>query len=466
MVERRSFKVLAAIICCVSLCAVGFVQAGSIVGWGTDASELQIQIPEGEDFVAVAAGNLHSIVLKSDGTVIGWGANDYGQIDVPDSNDIVAIAAGDEFSLFLKEDGSIDGCGSNQNLQMSNIPAGNDFIAIAAGGRHALALRENGMVEAWGLNGARQSNNPSGDDFIAIGAGYYHSSGIRSTGDAGAITKWGSSGWGLGSIPAGEDYVAVDGGDFHGLALTSGGLVFAWGIQDGSNDDHGQVTDTPQDGGYVDIAAGNKFNIALKDDGSLVGWGKNIKGQADVPEGFNFIAIAAGKAHGLAIAQPPSVTVTSPNGGEVLRSDTIATITWETDGVVETVEIEYSVDNGATWNAVSPANAGNTGSYEFLVPVADSQECLIKVIPLDSLSGIDESDAVFSIYTCQLAGDVTGDCSVDMDDLVVIASEWTIVEEFSDDNCQLAGDVTGDCAVDLADLAVIASEWMMDAYPF
>ncbi|MBN1392082.1 MAG: hypothetical protein JW947_04685, partial [Sedimentisphaerales bacterium] len=54
------------------------------------------------DFVAVAAGYYHSLALKSDGTIVGWGYDGYGQATPPAGNDFVAVAAGGYHSLALK----------------------------------------------------------------------------------------------------------------------------------------------------------------------------------------------------------------------------------------------------------------------------------------------------------------------------------------------------------------------------
>ena len=48
----------------------------------------------------------------------------------------------------------------------------------------------------------------------------------------------------------------------------------------------------------VAIAAGDNFNLALRGDGSIVGWGENQDGRiSGIPTGTNFLAIAAGGSH-------------------------------------------------------------------------------------------------------------------------------------------------------------------------
>ncbi len=85
---------------------------------------------------------MHSLGLKSDGTIVAWGDNDYGQCDVPAPNaDFVAVAAGWWHSLGLKSDGTIVAWGLNGYGQC-NVPAPNaDFVAIAGGGMWSLGLR-------------------------------------------------------------------------------------------------------------------------------------------------------------------------------------------------------------------------------------------------------------------------------------------------------------------------------------
>src|SRR5206468_11946192 len=118
-------------------------------------------VPEGTN-TATAAPDDHSLALKSDGTLVGWGLNDFGQINVPGGT-YTAIAAGPFHSLALKSDGTLVGWGRNDRGQI-NVPSG-AYTAIAAGGYHNLALVENPSVPV------TISSAPSGLSFTASGTG-------------------------------------------------------------------------------------------------------------------------------------------------------------------------------------------------------------------------------------------------------------------------------------------------------
>ena len=66
-------------------------------------------------FVGVSAGENHSLGLRADGSIQGWGANQHGQVNVPNDrrNPFVAVSAGGAHSLGLRADGSIVAWGSN-----------------------------------------------------------------------------------------------------------------------------------------------------------------------------------------------------------------------------------------------------------------------------------------------------------------------------------------------------------------
>jgi hypothetical protein len=135
--------------------------------------------------VAIAAGGDHGLALKSDGTVVGWGRNDFGQASPPARlSNVVAIAAGGSHSLALRRDGTVVAWGDNESGQ-AIPPAGlSNVVAIAAGGWHSLALRSDGTVVGWGWDIAGQATPPAGlSNVVAIAAGGYYSLALVATDD-------------------------------------------------------------------------------------------------------------------------------------------------------------------------------------------------------------------------------------------------------------------------------------------
>ncbi|MGD2086785.1 MAG: Ig-like domain-containing protein [Candidatus Aminicenantes bacterium] len=103
---------------------------------------------------------------------------------------------------------------------------------------------------------------------------------------------------------------------------------------------------------------------------------------------------------------PPSLTVTSPNGGENWNVDSSQAITWTSHGTVGNVMIEYSVNNGGSWNTIVQSTE-NDGSYNWNVPATPADNCLVRVSETDEDGGpSDISDAVFSIVS-PVSGSIT-----------------------------------------------------------
>jgi hypothetical protein len=128
-------------------------------------------------FIAIATGFGHSLGLKTDGSIVAWGDNYYGQCTVPSPNTgFIAIATGLWHSLGLKTDGSIVSWGRNEYGQCTLPSPNTGFTAIAAGGYHSLGLKTDGSIVAWGDNYYGQCTVLSPNTgFTSIAAGLEHS---------------------------------------------------------------------------------------------------------------------------------------------------------------------------------------------------------------------------------------------------------------------------------------------------
>jgi trimeric autotransporter adhesin len=314
--------------------------AGQVVGWGagtalpeTAASPytavtgvVKIAGQTLNDAVAVAAGMSHSLALRRDGTVVGWGWNDSGRAKGSGEgfgngpvliggrvlSNVTAIAVGASYSLALKRDGSVVAWGTiDWPLGLSNV------TAVAAGKRRdcALALKRDGtVVSFWSGAGLvpRGLNNIVA--IAASGTDYWPPLALRRDG----VVVVGLSGtkYEEAAPPPGlSNVVAIASGFNHYLALRSDGTVFGWGAN-GSGEATGTPAKTEQGtqsglvalGGrvlsnVVEIAASDGLSLARKRDGTVAAWGRmGLLSPASVPAGLgNVVAISAGWGFCLAV---------------------------------------------------------------------------------------------------------------------------------------------------------------------
>jgi hypothetical protein len=81
------------------------------------------------------------------------------------------------------------------------------------------------------------------------------------------------------------------------------------------------------------------------------------------------------------VLDAPVITLTNPVGGEIFNTESFVTITWlYEDQSSYYIYLEYSTDNGQTWNYISyvPNDLGG-GSYLWYTPVVNSDQCLVRV---------------------------------------------------------------------------------------
>jgi hypothetical protein len=98
----------------------------------------------------------------------------------------------------------------------------------------------------------------------------------------------------------------------------------------------------------------------------------------------------------------PYITITSPNGGEEWYVDSLYDITWTSFATSGNVKIEYSTDNGNSWNE-EIASTPDNGSYSWTIPNIPSDSCLVRVSDTDG----DLSDVSNSIFTILKTPNIT-----------------------------------------------------------
>jgi hypothetical protein len=127
---------------------------GSIVSWGSDAHGQVSGTPTGTDFVQVSGGYYHSLALKSDGSIVSWGRNNYRQIiDTPNGSNFTQIAGGNYQSFSLKV--------NNANLSVTNLVAGQAALVEVTD-----ATPNNYSHFAWSIHGGGPISTPFGDAMI------------------------------------------------------------------------------------------------------------------------------------------------------------------------------------------------------------------------------------------------------------------------------------------------------------
>jgi PKD repeat protein len=132
------------------------------------------------------------------------------------------------------------------------------------------------------------------------------------------------------------------------------------------------------------------FRIQKQDEGAFI----YIAGR---PYRFDNTALFHNYNHIINYWMPfSSMSVLSPNGGEIWVVGETEDITW-TDVNVNDVKVELSTDNGTSWSTIVESTP-NTGTYSWTVASQDSSdECLIRITNVANGNVYDVSDDVFTL---------------------------------------------------------------------
>jgi alpha-tubulin suppressor-like RCC1 family protein len=261
-------------------------------------------LPQGVTITAIADGGRHAAALLSNGQVLEWGKNQFGQAGqdpkvypivylpmyVTSISNVKMLAGSDHTTLALKTDGTVWAWGCNRYGQLGPVPTPSrgafnfmptmiqglptNVTMIATGGEHHLVLA-GGIVYGWGRNTFGQLGNGTIDK----------TDGPHPTVTAASPSIMNNILWIKGEGP-------------FTLAADSSGQIWAFGANRNGEVGNGKRTDTgtPQNvlsipfettlahGPSVRVSAGHFFSYAFNlVTGQTFAWGKNAHGELTEP---------------------------------------------------------------------------------------------------------------------------------------------------------------------------------------
>ncbi|CCX33475.1 ran exchange factor Prp20/Pim1 [Pyronema domesticum] len=268
---------------------------------------------------AIAYGGMHGACLTHDGKVYTWGVNDLGALGR------ITSADGDKLKDANEDSDSEDEENNPLNEDESTpklvtFPEGTIITRIAAGDSITFAVTDTGLVYGWGTfrsnegvlgfsSTTRIQQTPvlikELKNIISIVCGNDHAIALDNKGKAWA---WGSGQQSQlgrrvvertrlqGTIPREigiprKKVASIHSGSYHSFAITTDGLVYAWGLntfaqcgiyqeQDQKDEGSSTIVQVPtrvkslEKWKIVDLDGGDRHSIALSSEGDLLAWGR------------------------------------------------------------------------------------------------------------------------------------------------------------------------------------------------
>ena len=250
----------------------------------------------------ISAGD-DTVALKSDGTVVATGDNEFGQCDVSDWSDIVAVSTGSGNTVGLKSNGNVVSTNSHWSGK-GNVRKWEDIVAVSVGYDHTVGLKSDGAVITTGKNDKGQCDVSDWKDIVAVSAGRGHTVGLKSDG---TVVTTGKNEDGQCDVSDWSDIVAVSAGNWHTVGLKSDGTVVATGYN------HRGQCDVSGWYDIIAVSAGSGHTVGLKSDGTVVATGDNVDVQCNVSGWRDIVAVSAGDDNTVGLKSDGTVVTTGKN---------------------------------------------------------------------------------------------------------------------------------------------------------
>ena len=296
------------------------------LGNGTSSFTLRLspgQVGSATDWVSISAGGYHTTAIKANGTLWVWGQGGNGQLgdggsganyhintpfQIGTGTDWVILSAGYAHTLAIKANGSLWGWGYNAYGMVgdnsgiftittpSQVGSDVDWVSISAGQNQSHGIKSNGTLWGWGYNGngqlgdgsTTQRNSPTRvgtlSNWVSVTSGYKDALGVQANGE---LWGWGYNNYGqLGDgttaqrtspVLLGTGYVNVCAGSYsyHSIALKANGTLWACGwnqagqLGDGTTADQINRIQVSATTNWLSVAGGYYYTHAIKSNGTL-----------------------------------------------------------------------------------------------------------------------------------------------------------------------------------------------------
>ncbi|HEV3309047.1 MAG TPA: hypothetical protein VG815_00780 [Chloroflexota bacterium] len=360
--------------------------------------------PGGGTFIQISAGGTHSCGVRTNGTVLCWGDDSYGEVNgvahtsaplnaiggPPGGGTFTQVTAGDGYTCGIRTDGSALCWGDNFAGEINGTPNTTSpyettasppgfvpFTEISAGGSSTCGLRTDGTIVCWGYDGNGQLDGtatttntigspPGGGTFTEVSAGYSHSCGVKTDGQA---LCWGDDANGEldgqpnattldGSAPGGSTFVRISAGQYFTCGVKANGGTVCWG-----SDVQGQINGVGTASAIgtaagswtaLDISAGSFSTCALRTAGYVYCWGENASGEVNGTPTTTSPYIAQGYSPGAGYFLQPAISAGGNHACSIASVSGVGSLTCTGDDT-------YGQLNGVASTSTHTATAA--GSY-------------------------------------------------------------------------------------------------------